>query len=508
MAETKIYCDKNYGIGEIDPRLYGSFLEHMGRVIYTGIYEPEHDCADEEGFRQDVLRTAREMGVSCVRYPGGNFVSSYHWEDGVGPREQRPRKVDLAWKSIETNAFGTDEFMRWSRKAGVEPIFTVNLGTRGIEEAVQYLEYCNFPGGTCYSDWRRANGIEKPYGIKMWCLGNEMDGAWQTGHKSAAEYGRLAAETGKAMKILDPSIELIACGSSLSTMDTYPAWDMEVLEQTYDVVDYLALHQYYGGQEKGTKAFLAQTLDMEEYIRTIRAAAQVVKAKKRSAKMMKFSVDEWGVWSCPGNTVNEELKQVMWQTAPAISEQIYTLEDALLFAGMQMVMLRNADVIKIACQSLLTNVSACIMTQPSGEMWLQTIFYPFYYFANYARGIVLHTQSEGPCYSCEGFSRVPCIDPLVVWNDEAGEIAIFLVNRSEEEQQITVDLQGYAVKSVKESVILTAPDRKMTNQENHGAVVPAAYDRVKTGEKECAILAGPLAFHMVRLEIEQDMVNK
>ncbi len=501
MTETKIICDKNYMIGEIDPRLYGSFLEHMGRVIYTGIYEPEHGNADNEGFRQDVLETVRKMGVTCVRYPGGNFVSSYHWEDGIGPKEERPRKIDLAWKSIETNEFGTDEFMRWSRKAGVTPIFTVNLGTRGIEEAVQYLEYCNFPGGTCYSDLRRQNGVEEPYHIKMWCLGNEMDGAWQMGHKSAAEYGRLAAETGKAMKILDPSIELIACGSSLSTMDTYPAWDLEVLEQVYDVADYLALHQYYGGQEKGTKYFLAQTHDMEEYISTIRAAAQVVKAKKRSSKTMKFSVDEWGVWSRPGNSVNEELESAMWQQAPAISEQIYTLEDALLFAGMQMVMLRNADVIKIACQSLLTNVSACIMTEPDGEMWLQTIFYPFYYFANYAHGKVLDVKTAGPTYNCEGFHDVPYIDSLTVWNEEQSEIAVFLVNRDETEQQVSAAFRGYEVKAVKECTVLSAPDKKLTNQENHNAVIPKKNERITIEKNSCTLTLPSLSFNMVRLGV-------
>lgn len=284
MLETKIIANRNYVIDKIDERIYGSFAEHMGRVIYTGIYEPGHDMADEEGFRKDVIEKIKDMGVTCVRYPGGNFVSSYNWEDGVGPKADRPRRLELAWRSIETNEFGTDEFIHWSKKAKVKPIFTVNLGTRGLEQAVNYLEYCNFPAGTKYSDMRIENGVPEPYDVKMWCLGNEMDGQWQVGHKTAIEYGRLAAETAKAMKRVDPSIELIVCGSSLSTMDTYPAWDMEVLEHTYDIIDYLALHQYYDGQKKGTANFLAQTLDMEDYIKTIRSVAQVVKKKKHSDK--------------------------------------------------------------------------------------------------------------------------------------------------------------------------------------------------------------------------------
>lgn len=500
MLKAEIICNKSFRIGEIDPKLYGSFVEHMGRVIYSGIYEKDHPCADEEGFRQDVLTATKKMGVTAVRYPGGNFVSAYHWEDGVGPKELRPRKPDLAWKAIETNEFGTDEFIHWARKAKVEPIFTVNLGTRGIVEAVQYLEYCNFPQGTKYSELRKSHGVEEPYHVKLWCLGNEMDGAWQVGHKSAYEYGRLAAETGKAMKILDPEIELIACGSSLSTMETYPEWDLEVLEQTYDVIDYLALHQYYGGQEKGTKEFLAQTLDMEEYIRTIRAAAQVVKQKKRSSKDMKFSIDEWGVWAVPGNSVNEEVARHPWQTAAAISEQIYTLEDALLFASMQMVILRNADAVKIACQSLLTNVSACIMTERNGEMWLQTIFYPFYYFANYGRGAVLQCAQEGDSYSCESHDVVPYLDQVVVWNEEQKEIAIFLVNRSEEEaMNIKINLQDMCPAAIIEAVSMTAENKKMTNQMNHQAVLPKTNDQIIIENDIIKGKVDALSFNVIRI---------
>lgn len=502
MLKVKVLCDKEFTVGEIDDRMYGSFLEHMGRVIYHGVYEPEHSTADEEGFRKDVLDAVRQMGVTAVRYPGGNFVSAYHWEDGVGPREKRPRKVELAWKAIETNEFGTDEFMHWSRKAGVQPIFTVNLGTRGIEEALQYLEYCNFPSGTQFSDLRRSHGAKDPYGVKLWCLGNEMDGIWQIGHKSAVEYGRLAAETGKNMKLLDPKIELIACGSSLSDMETCPEWDMEVLEQTYDVIDYLALHQYYGGQDKGTASFLAQSLDMEEQIRTIRGAAQVVKRKKRSKKNIKLSVDEWGVWAVPGNTVNREVEENPWQIAAPISEQIYTLEDALLFAEMQIAMLKNADVVKIACQSLLTNVSACIMTESGGEMWRQTIYYPFYYFANFARGTVMQSIYRGECYSCKDAEKVPCLDQLVVWNRKQNEVIIFLVNRNEDEiLEADIALEGMTPNTVLEAVFLSADDKKRTNREDHFAVIPKKNDVVKLKDNHVVAELLPLSFHMLRVSL-------
>lgn len=502
MLKAEVICDKNFKIGEIDPRLYGSFLEHMGRVIYTGVYEPDHCKSDEEGFRSDVLEKVQEMGVTAVRYPGGNFVSSYHWEDGVGPRSDRPKKLELAWKAIETNEFGTNEFVHWARKAGVEPIFTVNLGTRGIEEAAQYIEYCNFPGGTQYSEMRKAHGVSEPYGIKMWCLGNEMDGEWQIGHKTAYEYGRLAAEAGKTMKLIDPDIELIACGSSLSNMETYPVWDMEVLEQTYDVIDYLALHQYYAGQEKGTKSFLAQTLDMEEYIKTIRSVAQVVKKKKRSDKDIKFSVDEWGVWALPSDSVNIEVSKEPWKTAPPISEQIYTMEDALLFAGMQMVMLRNADVIKIACQSLLTNVSACIMTEKGGDVWLQTIYYPFCYFANYAKGTVLKSTVAGPSYECEEFKQVPYLDELIVWNAKEHEVVLFMINKSEDETLMAeAVLQNFIPKKIKAFISMSTEDKKMTNQQDHNAVTPKQQEGGVLIENRCIVELAPLSFNMVRIEV-------
>ena len=498
---------------------YGDYLQDVSDVfdktdlnkddfiqsyLDSGIYEPDNKNADEDGFRQDVIDRVKEMNVTTVRYPGGNFVSAYHWEDGVGAKEKRPHKLDLAWRSIETNEFGTNEFMKWAKKTNVNPIFTVNLGTRGVEDAAHYLEYCNFSSGTQYSDMRKSHGVDEPYGIKMWCLGNEMDGSWQIGHKSAEEYGKIAAETGKVMKLIDPDIELIVCGSSLSSMDTYPEWDMEVLDKTYDVADYLALHQYYAGQEKGTKTFLAQSVDMEEYIHTIRSVAQVIKQKKRSKKDMKFSVDEWGVWAVPSNTVNNEIDEKPWQIAPAISEQIYTLEDALLFAEMQMVIIRNADAIKIACQSLLTNISACIMTEKGGGHWLQTIYYPFYYFANYAKGIVLNVSSTGPVYDCKEFNNVPYVDSIVVWNDEDGELVFFAVNRDEDnKQKVSLQLSDFEVDSVIESIGMTAADKKMTNQFQHDAVKPETVDNVKLGNGEAKVVLKPLSFNVVRLRINQ-----
>ncbi len=242
MKRSKLFIDKHFKIGEVDKRIYGSFIEHLGRGVYGGIYQPGSPLADEQGFRTDVAQLITRLDVPVVRYPGGNFVSGYHWEDGVGPKSERPRKTDLAWNVIETNQFGLNEFMDWTGKANTEAMMAVNLGTRGVDDAKNIVEYCNLKEGTYYSNLRKKHGYEKPHDIKLWCLGNEMDGPWQMGHKTAQEYGRIAAEAGRIMKMVDPSIELVTCGSSSLTIDTFGTWEDTVLSEAYDVTDYLSLH--------------------------------------------------------------------------------------------------------------------------------------------------------------------------------------------------------------------------------------------------------------------------
>ncbi|HEY0690101.1 MAG TPA: alpha-L-arabinofuranosidase, partial [Kribbella sp.] len=282
MPVARLAVDPAFVVGALDRRLFGSFVEHMGRCVYTGIYEPDHASADENGFRTDVLELVRELGVTAVRYPGGNFVSNYNWEDGVGPKDQRRRKLDLAWRAIEPNQFGTDEFIVWSRKAGVEPLWAVNLGTRGIAEAVELLEYCNLPAGTALPDRRAANGHLEPHDIRVWCLGNEMDGPWQIGHKTAEEYARLAEETANAMRRVDPTLELVACGSSNRHMPTFGDWERTVLERTYDLVDHISLHAYYEPTNDDQASFLAAAEDMDRFITSVIATADHVAALKRS----------------------------------------------------------------------------------------------------------------------------------------------------------------------------------------------------------------------------------
>ena len=294
--KVKLIADKDYTIGEVSPRLFGSFIEHLGRAVYGGVYEPGHPTADDQGFRQDVLALVKELGVPIVRYPGGNFVSGYRWQDGTGPRSLRPRRQELAWNSIETNEVGIDEFQEWARRAGSEVMMAVNLGTGTAAEARDLVEYCNFPGGTALSDRRRANGFEKPFGIRTWCLGNEMDGPWQMGHRTAEEYGRIACEAAKLMKSTDPEIELIACGSSSSSMPTFGEWETTVLNNCYDQVDYLSLHSYYGNRSDNSAEFLACSKDMDQFITDVSAICDAVKATRHAKKTMYLSFDEWNVW--------------------------------------------------------------------------------------------------------------------------------------------------------------------------------------------------------------------
>ena len=368
--KAKITANKKFIIGHIDRRIYGSFIEHLGRAVYGGIYEPSHPLADDMGFRKDVLALVKKLNVPIVRYPGGNFVSGYNWEDGIGDRAKRPRRMELAWQATETNEVGIDEFQEWARRAGSEVMMAVNLGTRGADEARNCVEYCNAATDTYYANLRRANGFEEPFGFKVWCLGNEMDASWQIGHKTADEYGRLAAETAKVMKWVDPSIELSVCGSSGAWMKTFGQWELTVLDHAYDYVDYISLHTYYGNYE-GTPKFLSLSEDMDEFIKGTAAICDAVKAKKKSQKSIHLSFDEWNVWLI-GDDHSQKLQN--FAVAPPRLEQVYTFEDALVVGCMLMTLQNNCDRVKMACLAQLVNVIAPIMTENGGASWVQTIF--------------------------------------------------------------------------------------------------------------------------------------
>lgn len=494
--------DKDFKIGSIDKRIYGSFVEHLGRVLYGGIYDPNHPSADENGFRSDVIELVKELHIPIVRYPGGNFLSGYNWEDGVGPKADRPKRLDLAWFSLETNEVGTNEFMKWAKAAQTDVMMAVNLGTRGVDAARNLLEYCNHPGGTYWSDLRKSHGVPDPYGIKMWCLGNEMDGPWQIAAKTADEYGRLAVETAKVMKWVDPSIELVACGSSNMEMPTFPDWNRTVLEHTYEHVDYLALHQYYNNTEADTANYLAKSLHFDQYIRTAIATVDYVKAKTRSKKNMQISIDEW-------NNVNWNVKnqntEDKWTFAPIKDEGFYSMEDALLFGNLLITMLKHADRVKAACQSLLVNVGAPIMAGSAGEAMRQTIFYPYMHAARYGRGTALQTAVECPVYDSRDYTDVPLLESVAVHNEEDDTITIFAVNRGQQEAlQLTSELRGFTGLRVIEHIILEHQQLRARNSmENPGHVVPHNNGNASCRDGVMTATLPKLSWNVIRLSLRQ-----
>ncbi len=428
MITCNATLDPAFVVAPVPPRLFGSFVEHMGRCVYQGIFEPGNENAGADGLRLDVLELTREMGVSVVRYPGGNFVSGYNWEDGVGPLSERPTRLDLAWRSIEPNTFGLNEFMRWIARAQAEPMLAVNLGTRGVAEAVNLLEYTNFPSGTQYSDLRIAHGQREPYAVKLWCLGNEMDGPWQLGHKSADEYGRLAAETAKAMRLVDPSIELVACGSSHVGMPTFGTWETAVLEHAYEYVDYLSLHAYYKKAEDDPVGYLASADSMDSFIAGVVATCDHVAAMKRTKKQIKLSFDEWNVEHLP---YYPEEHQQGWKHAPRVAEDEYTAEDAVVIGNLLISLLRHSDRVTVACQAQLVNVIAPIRAESDREAWRQTIFHPFALTARHARGDVLRVEMRSDT-TIDSPSRgdVKPVDMVATRDAEDGSTTIFAVNRS------------------------------------------------------------------------------
>ncbi len=454
----RVTLDPAERVADLKPRLFGSFVEHLGRCVYNGIYEPGHPLADAQGFRRDVVELVRELGTTTIRYPGGNFVSGYRWEDGIGPREQRPVRRDLAWHSLETNQIGVDEFAAWCRLTGSELMMAVNLGTRGVQEALDLLEYTNHPSGTTLADARAANGSPEPYDIRMWCLGNEMDGPWQVGHMSADEYGALAARTASAMKMADPSLELVVCGSSGSSMPTFGEWERVVLEHAYDSVDLVSCHAYY--QERGgdLKSFLASSLDMQYFIDTVVATADHVKHKLRRSKSIDLSFDEWNIWYLDEHRESGEITEG-WPYAPRLLEDVYSVADAVVFGNLLITLLKNSDRVASASLAQLVNVIAPIMTEPGGPSWRQTTFFPFATTRRLARGDVLRPRISTQRYDTAAHGEADLIDSVATFDSVSGKGAVFLVNRDvEASRNVAIDARSLRATRVVEASTLADDD--------------------------------------------------
>ena len=456
MTETHIALDRSARVAPIDRRIFGSFVEHLGRCVYDGIYEPGHPTANEDGFRLDVVELVKELGATTIRYPGGNFVSGFRWEDSVGPRENRPVRRDLAWHSLETNQVGVDEFARWLKLTGSELMMAVNLGTRGIEAALDLLEYCNHPSGTALSDQRIANGTTEPHDIRMWCLGNEMDGPWQTGYMTADDYGKLAARTAQAMKAADRTLELVVCGSSGSSMPTFGDWERTVLEHAYEHVDFISCHAYY--QERGgdLDSYLASSLDMQYFIETVVASADHVGYKLKSKKKIKLSFDEWNIWYLDEHQASDEVNDE-WRYAPRQLEDVYSVADAVVLGNLLITLLKNHDRVASASLAQLVNVIAPIMTEPGGDAWRQTTFFPFSVTSRLAKGEVIRPRIEADTYATKVYGDAPLVDSVVTTDGEGS--AVFLVNRSRTSAiTVTIDAAELGVTSVDEAVTLWDDD--------------------------------------------------
>ncbi|MEV5407268.1 alpha-N-arabinofuranosidase [Thermopolyspora sp. NPDC052614] len=490
MSSASLTLDPAFTVGTVDPRLFGSFVEHLGRCVYTGVFEPGHPAADEQGLRRDVLDLVRELGVTLVRYPGGNFVSGYRWEDGVGP--ERPVRLDPAWRSIEPNAFGLGEFMTWARRAGVTPMMAVNLGTRGVQEACDLLEYANHPGGTALSELRVTHGALEPYDIRLWCLGNEMDGPWQTGHKTAAEYGRLAAETARAMRMIDPGLELVACGSSGAGMPTFGAWEATVLEEAYDQVDYISLHAYYEPLGGDLTTFLASGAMMESYIEDAVATCDHVRARLKRDKRIQLSFDEWGVWymSRPESEPPTE-----WEHAPRLLEDHYNVMDAVVVGSLLIALLRHADRVKIACQAQLVNVIAPIRTEPGGPAWRQTTFHPFAQAARHGHGEVLRVEPVSP-----PAGDVPALHATAVRASD-GTVTLFAVNRSQTDAlDLTATVRALGDVRLLEHTVLADPDLDARNTADHpDRVRPRPVGTSAVGGGTLRAVLPPVSWNVIRL---------
>jgi alpha-N-arabinofuranosidase len=475
-----------------DRRLLGSFLEHLGRAIYTGVYEPGSRLADAHGFRTDVTREVRDLGIPITRYPGGNFVSGYNWLDGVGPKQQRPTVLERAWNSTETNQFGTNEFIDWCRLAGTEPLLGMNFGTGSSEMAVAYVEYCNVDRGTKWSELRRSHGYEPPHNVRYWCLGNEMDGPWQIGQLQARDYGRKARDVARQMRIVDRGLQLIACGSSGTGMPTYLTWDREVLEECYGEVDGISLHAYYGNtpSTSGNSAarYLAMNLDMDRQIREVAAVCDYVQGLRRSRKVLWLSFDEWNVWyrARSGTAVNGQR-----QAAPKLLEEVYNLEDALLVGGFINTLLRNADRVRVGCLAQLVNVIAPLVTNDTG-MLRQSIYYPYAWALRYARGRVLDLRVESETYAISAaglqpdFARddqVPFVDVVATVDAQDGHACALMLNRDlDGERELVLEWRDVTPTRVLACETLTGADLKAFNTfEQPRRVVPQRLDAPAPG---------------------------
>ena len=495
MDTSTIQLHSKFQVGQVDARLFGGFLEHLGRAVYEGVYDPASVHADADGFRADAMSALRRLNMTAMRYPGGNFASGYHWEDGVGARDKRPTVRELAWQSNEPNHFGADEFINLCHKMGWTPMLTVNLGTGTPEEARNWVEYCNAPAGTRYADLRAANGNIAPHSVELWCLGNEMDGPWQLGHVPAEHYAIRAQQAAKMMKDVDPAIELVACGSSGVGMPTYVEWDRQVLEYLGDLADYVSLHRYVGNHANDTPDYLALTNSIDRQIEEIDAVCRFVQAKRHSRKRTYLCFDEWNVWYKNMQMDGEG------KFAPHLIEEVYNLEDALVAAGFLHSFIRHANVVKIANLAQIVNVIAPILTR-GDEILIQSTFYPFEMFSRRREGTSLKTIVTGPGYEGKTNGAVHYIDASAILNGK--QLHIFITNRNlDETARVHIHIADQNIAALNSAELLTGPDAKAFNSFEQPDIIklsPFSECRIVNGVAELELPALSVSAMTFRLE--------
>jgi alpha-N-arabinofuranosidase len=460
---ARVKIDTERVIGEIDPKLYGNFIEHLGRCIDGGVFEEHSPLSDTNGFRRDVLDAAKKLQVTQLRWPGGNFSSNYHWMDGIGPRDQRPPRLEMAWGTVETNRFGTHEFLNYSEMVGAEPYICANLGTGTWNEAQQWVEYCNSSEDTAMTRLRRQNGRAAPWKVAYWGLGNEMDGPWQMGHRSAEDYGKFALEAAKLMKWTDPTVKLIAAGSSnFGAGSDWTSWNRTVLEFLRQHADYLSIHMYVGNQNNDFGDFMASSVELDHRIKTTEGIIDAALSGQPGNRRIYIAWDEWNVWyRARGNS----------QRGRRILEEHYNLEDALVVATFLNSFVNHAHIVKIANMAQLVNVIAPIFTNEKG-LFLQTIYYPLQLFAKHTRGKALELFLESPKYKSRRFDDVPYLDASAGLDN--GSVVLNVVNRHPDQAiETTVELEDKQFSGPVAVSEVNGPDIKAENDFDKTAVKTA-----------------------------------
>ncbi len=530
--KATITVHPKFQIGEISDRLFSAFLEPIGTIVNGTMFNPKHPTADEQGLRTDFIKGVKESGMPAVRLPGGNFVSAWQWKDSIGPKSERKVHLDPAWHQYITNEVGHDEYLQWAEKVGTEPLYTVNLGIGRTQDAMDIVEYTNHTGGTYWSDLRKKNGHEDPYGVKVWYLGNEMDGPWQLGSwdKDPKGYGVLCNETSKAMKWIDETIETAVCGSSAPFMEHFPDWDETALDMCYDVVDYLSVHHYHTAAPGDIKALLGGSLYYEDFINTESAMIDYVQSKHRSPKKVMISFDEYGGMVRPLSPLNPgygryNMARAHYRFDP---ERKYKLHDPdnmehrefpggdmlhlLSMASIQLAFLRHADRVKIGC---MTGGLGAVCASDHDHVWKAASYYAFTQLINLAKGVSLETKVDSETYDMPGYAiddtsqytgkeGVDYIDAATAYDEAGGRLTVFVINRSEtEEYPLELDIKGFdelKETSAYKHTQIYSPDFDAKNSYGNDLIVPSENADCSLEEGIFKTHVKPLSWNVITFE--------